>query len=472
MAYVVEGPPDGSLSMARRIARWSAAVNGTTLDRRVLDKTRLCLIDMIGVAAQAHDLPWSRQATAYAAMMGGQAATLIGSSAQASVTEAAFANATMAHGLVQEDVHPPSMSHIGVVIWPTLLALSEHERVPGPEFIVAGLIGYQVMGRLGAVLITGDVAQRFRPTGLIGAVGAAAAGARLLRLSEDETVHALGLAANTASGLNEWAHAGGGEMFFHAGFAARNAVTSVLLARLGATASESALDGRAGLFASFGGMPRAVLDLGGAWEVLAVYHKPAPVCNFAQTPAQAALAVRRVNGVRPDEIDHVVVRSFPAAITYPGCDHAGPYHSQIQAKMSIQFTVAAVLAHGRLDDGVFRGYESDSETLRLAADVHLQSDAEFSDSFPRRQGAEVLVSLRDGRNVSHRLVALEPLDPAGVRRRCRVALSQLLGEAHAEALEREIEMVTNCPDAAIIARLLGADDLEDDGQRDDDGRTE
>ena len=41
-------------------------------------------------------------------------------------------------------------------------------------------------------------------------------------------------------------------MFFHVGFAARNAVTSVELAELGAYASETALDGEAGLFAALG----------------------------------------------------------------------------------------------------------------------------------------------------------------------------------------------------------------------------
>ncbi len=49
-------------------------------------------------------------------------------------------------------------------------------------------------------------------------------------------VSAIGLAANTAGGLNEWPYSGGDEMFFHPGFAARNAVTAVELAELGARA--------------------------------------------------------------------------------------------------------------------------------------------------------------------------------------------------------------------------------------------
>jgi len=168
-----------STAMARSIARWVREVDATALDARVVDKARVCLLDMIGIAAQATDLPWSRQAAAYAAAGGSRQATLIGSSARASAPEAAFANATTAHGLVQEDMHTPSVSHIGVVVWPTLLALAEHQRSTGADFVAAAVAGYQVMGRLGYAVITKEVARRFRPTGLLGATAAAAAGARL-----------------------------------------------------------------------------------------------------------------------------------------------------------------------------------------------------------------------------------------------------------------------------------------------------
>ncbi len=441
-------------SMARSIARWICELKATALEPAVLEKAKVCLIDMIGVAARAADLPCSRQATDYAAAMGGTQATLIGSAARASVADAAFANATMAHGLVQEDMHTPSVSHIGVVVWPALLALAEQEHATGIDFLLSGVVGYQVMGRLGQALITKDVARVFRPTGLIGAVGAAAAGARLLRLSEDDTVSALALAANTAGGLNEWPHVGGDEMYFHAGSAARNGVTSVLLARAGARASESAFDGRAGLFAAYGGAPRAALDLGGGWEILAVYHKPVPACNYAQTPAQAALALTKKTPVKAGDIEHVVVKSFPEAIAYPGCDHSGPYRTLLQAKMSIQFVVAAALVHGRVDDAVLRDFSSDSEAARLARRVRLQDDASFAGGFPQRQGAEVVVTTKSGRSASLRLAELEPLDAAGVRSRMRASLAHLLDEARAQSIAREIDAIVDCQDASRIVRLL------------------
>jgi hypothetical protein len=64
------------------------------------------------------------------------------------------------------------------------------------------------------------------------------------------------------------------------------------------------------------------------------------------------------------------------------------------------------------------------------------------------------VFLRDGRRESRRLSDLVPLAPDGVRRRARDALSRLLGEARAQRIEREVEAIVDCPDAARIARLL------------------
>ena len=63
------------------------------------------------------------------------------------------------------------------------------------------------------------------------------------------------IAANTSSGLNEWPHSGGSEMYFHPGFAARNAIAAIELAEAGAFASETILEGEAGLFAAFRRQP-------------------------------------------------------------------------------------------------------------------------------------------------------------------------------------------------------------------------
>ena len=223
-------------------------------------------------------------------------ATIIGTGTLASPGDAAFANATMGHGLVREDMHAASICHHGVVIWPTLLALSERTPLSGATFLAAAIIGYEAGAQIGRALFTADLARLYRPTGLVAPLGAALAGSHALGLTEDAATSAVAIAANTSSGLNEWPHAGGSEMYFHPGFAARNAIAAIELAEAGARASETILEGEAGLFAAFRRQPAPAgirLFAGPAPEIMAVYNKPAPACNFAQTAAQAALRVAR-----------------------------------------------------------------------------------------------------------------------------------------------------------------------------------
>ena len=157
----------------------------------------------------------------------------------------------MGHGLVREDMHAASICHHGVVIWPTLLALSERTTLSGATFLAAAIIGYETGAQIGRALFNADLARLYRPTGLVAPLGAALAGSFALGLDEDAATSAIAIAANTSSGLNEWPRAGGSEMYFHPGFAARNAIAAIELAEAGARASETILEGEAGLFAAF-----------------------------------------------------------------------------------------------------------------------------------------------------------------------------------------------------------------------------
>ncbi|HEY8013508.1 MAG TPA: MmgE/PrpD family protein, partial [Dongiaceae bacterium] len=247
-----------------------------------VEKLKICLLDFFACALEARDLPWSRQAAGLGARDPGPA-HIVGTAQQSSVLQAAFANAVAGHGLVREDMHAGSVSHLGVVVLPSLLALSESHRIAGPAFIAAAVVGYEMGAKLGRALVTPGFARLFRPTGFTGPLAGAAAGSRLLGLSEEACASALALAANTVSGLNQWPHSGGAEMFFHPGFAARNALTAVELAAAGADAAVDALDGEAGLFAAFRpGSPAPDIQLfaGAAPELLEVYNKPVPACNF------------------------------------------------------------------------------------------------------------------------------------------------------------------------------------------------
>lgn len=438
--------------LARRLAR-QILDPALGVPAPAVEKLKICLLDFFACAFEARDLPWSRQAAGLAREPG--PASIVGRSARASAFQAAFANAVAGHGLVREDMHAGSVSHLGVVVLPSLLALTETRKVAGRAFIAAAVTGYEVGAKIGRALVTPGFARLFRPTGFTGPLAAAAAGSRLLGLSEEATASALALAANTVSGLNQWPHSGGAEMFFHPGFAARNALTAVALAEAGADAAAEALDGEAGLFAAFRPgkeMPDVRLFTGAGPELLEVYNKPVPACNFAQTPCQVALALRREETLDPEAIRAIRVSASQAAVRYPGCDHAGPFERALQAKMSIQFGVAAALLRGSVEEANYRLLD-DPKILRLAGLMTLEADADFTAAFPAAQGASVEIELADGRLLSRRIGDVIPATPDQVLQRFRAAAAKLLGQARAEAIEGFVDRLEEAESVGALPPL-------------------
>jgi 2-methylcitrate dehydratase PrpD len=347
-----------------------------------------------------------------------------------------------------------------VVIWPTLLALSERATLSGAAFLAAAIIGYETGAQIGRALFTADLARLYRPTGLVAPLGAALAGSYALGVSEDAATSAMAIAANTSSGLNEWPRAGGSEMYFHPGFAARNAIAAIELAEAGARASETILEGEAGLFAAFRrqSAPTEIrLFAGAAPEIMAVYNKPAPACNFAQTAAQTALRVARELGTSED-IATVSIRVPEAAARYPGCDSKGPFHNALQAKMSIPFSVAAVLARGALEEENYADV-GDPRILRLVERTDLKSVPDLTAAFPANQGAEVLVGLRDGKTIHQRLDNVIAATPEEIRARFRQAASSVIGD-RARDLEDLIDNCPSLPDSRVIAARCRLEPIE------------
>ncbi|MGL9618494.1 MmgE/PrpD family protein [Bradyrhizobium sp. U531] len=445
----------GKVSLSRQMARSVLALELGDFGPEVVTKAKLCLLDFLSCAFEAGQHPWSRQAIAIAQDRG--SATIIGTPQLSSPADAAFANAVMGHGLVREDMHAASIAHHGVVIWPTLLALSEQAALHGTKLLTAAIVGYETGARIGRALMTSDLARLHRPTGLVAPLGAALAGSFALGLSEDQATSAIAIAANTSSGLNEWPHAGGSDMYFHPGFAASNAIKAVGLAAAGAFGSETILEGEAGLFAAYRrqAAPDSItLFPNGECEIMAVYNKPVPACNFAQTAAQAALRVSN-ELANPDEIDRVVIRAPDAAVRYPGCDSMGPFRNALQAKMSIPFSVAATLARGEIEEDNYAELD-DADIIRLVSVTDLKADPGFTAAFPGKQGADVTVHLRSGRTIRHALPDVIAATPSDIRARFRTAAGRVLGEDRAHRLEQSIdhcEQLGNAGDIAAQCRL-------------------
>jgi 2-methylcitrate dehydratase PrpD len=118
--------------------------------------------------------------------------------------------------------------------------------------------------------------------------------------------------------------------------------------------------------------------------------------------------------------------------------------------MSIPFSVAATLMRGEIEEDNYAVLD-DPEILRLVGIATLEIDPVFTTAFPARQGAEVIVRLRNRRTVRHLLRDVIPATPAQIGARFRLASSRVIGEERALHLERLVMSCEQLPDAGVIA---------------------
>jgi 2-methylcitrate dehydratase PrpD len=361
-----------------------------------------------------------------------------------------------AHGLVREDMHTGSVSHFGVVVLPALLAVAQDNGLSGSALADAAIVGYEVGSKIGRALITPEFARSFRPTGFTGPIAAAAGLCHLVQLDEAETASAIAFAANMAGGLNQWPHTGADDMYFHAGQAASSAIRAVRLAKSGARGSERALDGEAGLLRVYRPdrtVPVVKLFDGPELEIMSVYFKAVPVCNFAQTPCQVAIALISKEKIDLAQVRSIRVRVSEAARAYPGCDYAGPFQRVLQAKMSIHFAVASALLRGAVNEASYRQL-NDPELIRLAGLVDVEADQAMTAAFPKAQGAEVTVTLDSGQTYTHRLSDTAPADSTLIRSRFAATASDFAGKARAQEIEAAVDGLDSLTNIGQLMRLV------------------
>ncbi len=306
------------------------------------------------------------------------AATLLGCGARVSVEGAALANAALINVRSQDDTHAPSTSHPGSPTIGAALAVAEESGSTGQEFLMAVVLGYEILCRVGREFDDQFTARGFRAAALLGGFGAAAAAARLMRLSGAQTAHALGLHVNFAGGVAQVWREGSAEAVWQIGVGARNGILSARAAACGATAAAQAFEGQAGFFQAFGGVRTgwdgAAKDLGESWVFPEITVKPLPVCAILQGPAALLIELVRTHDLRAADIAGIELTLNPYEADYPGIDFGGPFASAIATKLSAQFSLALAVTDGRITPAALARVD-DEAVLALSRLVTVVRDA-------------------------------------------------------------------------------------------------
>ncbi len=210
-----------------------------------LGAARNAFIDTIGVMiAGASEVPTKAVLSMTQDWADGDCVAL-GADRTKSPVWAALVNGTAAHALDFDDNFDPAKAHASAVLIPAILAIAEQENSSGTACLDAYIVGLQILGLVGQGLNPYHRNRGWHATSTLGAIGAAAACARLLQLDAEKSGFALSIATSMSSG--SMAQFGTMTKPLHAGLGAKAGVMAALLSRSGIDAGLNVLDGPQGM---------------------------------------------------------------------------------------------------------------------------------------------------------------------------------------------------------------------------------
>ena len=328
----------------------------------------------------------------------------LGNGRAATARAAALYNGTAAHAAEIDDSFRDAMYHPGAATIAAALAASQQAGASGLDFLRALVLGYEVSTRIGVVL--GRAHYRFwHNTGTVGAFGAAAAAASVLRLDALPFAHALATAATFTAGLQQAFRSDSMSKPLHAGRAAEAGLVAAQFAQQGVTGSLDVLDGEAGLGRAMSDGPdwsRVGATLGREFHITRLTFKNHIGCGHTFAAIDAVLALRAEHQLRAADIQSIHVATYRPALDI-AC-HETP-RTENEARFSLRFVVASALLHGSVRLNAYTPERlADPELRALMARVSTAVDPEIDAAFPGRRAARVEIATHDGRQ----LVWLQP----------------------------------------------------------------
>jgi 2-methylcitrate dehydratase PrpD len=324
-------------------------------------------------------------------------ATILVHGGKVPAQRAAFVNATMARALDLCDSAAPG-PHPGSAVIPTALAAAELVGgVSGADFLAAVCVGTDVALRfnLGEAEYDG-----FDPTGVCVPFGTAAAAARILGLTPDQTVQALALAFARCGSTFQSMVDGALTVRVNQGWVAEIGINSARLAVRGITGPVNFLEGHYGYPHLFGRdrvtAESIVAGLGTDYMAGKLVFKKFPSCGLTQAGTQLALDLVAGEGLEAADVERVQVTVPPYAYRLVGHPFEVGGNPRVNAQFSIRYCVAnalvrkaSVLAH--FEEDAIR----DPEVLRLVDKVDVVADP----AMDRRghSSADMRAFTKDGR---------------------------------------------------------------------------
>jgi 2-methylcitrate dehydratase PrpD len=386
---------------------------------------------------------------------GPEQASVLGRKDRLDALNASLMNGISSHIFDFDDTDLRTIVHPAGPVAPALLALAEYHPYSGADFLHALIIGVEVECRIANAVYPQHYDVGWHITGTVGPFGAAAAAGKVLGLSEQQMVWALGLAATQPVGLREMF--GTMTKSFHPGRASQNGLMAALLAKQNFTSSDQSIEatrGWANVLSTARNYREITEDLGGQYQVSFNTYKPFP-CGIVIHPAiDGSLQLRAEHQLTAEKIDRIELRVHPLVLELTG--KKAP-RTGLESKFSVYHAVAAAMVYGRVGEPAFGDQAARDPTVMALRDRVTAT----VDPAIKEDQMGIAVVLKDGRRVDKFIEhaigsAKNPMTDSQLEGKFKGLADGILPPA---ATSRLIDFCWNlekAPDAGQLARIAGA----------------
>jgi len=441
----------------------------------VVEITKLQVLDYFGVALGGVNEAGIKELVEMAVEWGGapQSSIFVYGN-KVPLPNAAQINATIAHTLDYDDVHEGAIMHPGVVSIPTVLTIADYVGgISGKELITAVALGTDFICRLGLATRPGEsiIPYGWHQTSLYGYITSAAIAGRVLGLSEEEIVSAIGIAYHQSAGNAQCVKDGVLTKRLGPGFAVKAGITAALMAQKGITGAKNCLEGDAGFYKVYHdnkySREALVGELGTRFESSNVVIKPYPCCRGIHPFIDATTKLVNEYPIAAENVEGIKMWCGPGTLNLlcAPIEVKTKPRNFVDSQFSAPWGVASIIARGRagLDDFTPEAIKSE-DLLTVAGKIApVEVDPAFA-QFELEPG-RVEITMKDG-NVYTEQVNLplgtpsNPLSFEDVERKFRDCIKhpeKRIPQANADQLVNLTKKLEEIGDVRVLVELLAGE---------------
>ncbi|MEK6592588.1 MAG: MmgE/PrpD family protein [Pseudomonadota bacterium] len=336
----------------RGIAQFVSGLQYDAIPDEVKHRIKLLMLDSLGCALYGADLEWSRiLQDKLSALDATRTCGIWGTAKKLSAPHAALVNGTQVQGFELDDVHRAGVLHVGAVVLPALIPLTELKSgMSGREFLAAAVAGYEIGPRVGRCMGPSHIASGWHSGATLGVFSAAAGAARGLRLDTDKTVHALGIAGTQAAGLMA-AQFGAMVKRMHAGRSSQSGLYGALFAESGFTGIVNVLESEYGGFCTTlsqstdrFNLAELTAGLGDTWQTMGVALKFYACVGTNHTTLDAIRDMQSERAFGAKDVKKIVVHGSEVTVNHVGWKYVP--QGLTSAQLNMPYCIATWLLDG------------------------------------------------------------------------------------------------------------------------------